>query len=29
MRTRFQLLEREDPTDPYYTVWGYVFNPGG
>ncbi len=29
IRTSFQLLEQEAETDPYYLVWGYVFNPGG
>lgn len=29
IRTTFQLLEQEEETDPYYLVWGYVFNPGG
>ncbi len=29
MRTTFQLLEQVEETDPYYLVWGYVFNPAG
>lgn len=28
IRTWFQILEQEGETDPYYLVWGYVFNPG-
>ncbi|HEX9122710.1 MAG TPA: hypothetical protein VF984_05020 [Actinomycetota bacterium] len=29
IRTSFQLLDQEEETDPYYLVWGYVFNPAG